>query len=333
MPLVKISSLYYDWPWKRQTPGESLQWGDYTFSFDPSLKEADYWVIYDDLNHIESTKCKPSNTLVVLSECQDVKVYPKGFTDQFRNVLTYRTDIDHPGIVRGQAAYPWWVGMSYSPELKRLAYDNYTLTYDNLKANRPVEKTKLISVISSSKTLAAGHVARLEFVTKLREIMPDVDVFGKGIVPFDDKWEVLSPYRFHIVIENAFYKDYFSEKLADAFLAECYPLYHGCPNVSDYFPNNAVTAIDIKQPDKAVEIIKQAIDGEYDKKHAQAVQDAKDKILDTYNMFPTLEKILSSLPKSEERAKTLTFKPIYFYGPVMTGVLKGAKRLVKYGQL
>jgi Glycosyltransferase family 10 (fucosyltransferase) C-term len=40
---------------------------------------------------------------------------------------------------------------------------------------------------------------------------------------------------FHVAVENSRNKNYFTEKVIDAFLTRTVPLYWGCPNLADYF--------------------------------------------------------------------------------------------------
>ena len=56
--------------------------------------------------------------------------------------------------------------------------------------------------------------------------MPELDIFGRGIRPINDKSEALNKYKYHIVVEN-FRTSPLDRKLSDAFLAECLPFYAG----------------------------------------------------------------------------------------------------------
>ena len=87
--------------------------------------------------------------------------------------------------------------------------------------------------------------------------------YGRGFKPIPDKAEAILPYRYHITLENSSVKDYWTEKLADAYLGGAYPLYWGCPNLADYFPSDAFTMIDIDDPDTAIATIEKAIDNDY----------------------------------------------------------------------
>jgi len=96
-------------------------------------------------------------------------------------------------------------------------------------------KHKMASLVASARRNLEGHRLRHEIVDHIREARLDVDVMGRGYVPFEDKADGLAPYRYSVVIENIREKDYFSEKLVDACLCETVPIYWGVPNVEDYF--------------------------------------------------------------------------------------------------
>ncbi len=101
----------------------------------------------------------------------------------------------------------------------------------------PPEKTMALSTICSNKQLTQGHKARLDFLEDLNQHLgSDFSMYGYGRTPVVDKWDALWPYHYHLVVENTCIKDYWSEKLADAFLAFCMPIVWGCTNLNDYFP-------------------------------------------------------------------------------------------------
>ncbi len=59
--------------------------------------------------------------------------------------------------------------------------------------------------------------------------------------------------QFHIAIENAKQKDYFTEKLLGAFLSLCVPIYIGCPNITDYFDERGMFIAE--DPDDVLKIL------------------------------------------------------------------------------
>ncbi len=95
-------------------------------------------------------------------------------------------------------------------------------------------KTKACSLIASAKRSQEGHALRHSMADHVRAGALDVDVMGGGYQPFEHKADGLAPYRFSLVIENVREANYFTEKLIDALLCKCVPIYWGCPNIADF---------------------------------------------------------------------------------------------------
>ena len=93
-------------------------------------------------------------------------------------------------------------------------------------------KTKLVSLIASSKKITYGHRLRHEVGELVNE---KVDLLGGGYNPFDRKEDGHNPYMFSIVIENEKFPRFFSEKLLDCFLCKCVPIYWGAYEIGDIF--------------------------------------------------------------------------------------------------
>lgn len=93
-------------------------------------------------------------------------------------------------------------------------------------------KTKLISMIASSKTLCSEHILRQQVVNLYRD---KVDLYGRGYYDIDDKKQGLADYAFSITMENATYSNMFTEKITDCFMCGTIPVYYGIDNISDFF--------------------------------------------------------------------------------------------------
>lgn len=92
-----------------------------------------------------------------------------------------------------------------------------------------VKKSRMVSLIVSSKRDLERHVLRHGTVEWAARNGNDLDVMGRGHKPFENKSEGLAPYRFSVVVENVQEPNYFTEKLVDAVLSECVPIYWGVP--------------------------------------------------------------------------------------------------------
>lgn len=279
MYIVKLT-FNYDWPIFRQTPQNLGVWGDYMFVIDSNLKECDYWIIYTEYKLIEEQCiCNRENIFFIPGEGVNTCVkYPKEFLSQFGKIITVQREIKGKNVIHYQGANPWFVEKSYD-EL-------------NNKAN--VVKTKLMSIISSDKAFTQGHVKRLEFAKRIKEHYGDaVDFYGRGLNPFDRKWDTLAPYKYHISIENDYCDDYFTEKFFDPIFANSYPFYYGCPNLEEYVSKESFTRIDINNFDNSVSIIDNIIksDDIYNEFHNNCYK-YKEELLNKHQFFPMLCKFM-----------------------------------------
>jgi hypothetical protein len=92
-------------------------------------------------------------------------------------------------------------------------------------------------------------------------------------------------------LENSQQENYWTEKLADAFLSWCVPIYWGCPNIYDYFPNDSYYLLDINHPnpiEQINEIIKRPI-------NIESLGKARNIILDKYNLWEVIYKKIKNI--------------------------------------
>lgn len=111
------------------------------------------------------------------------------------------------------------------------------------------DKTKMVSIIASPKTITEGHRLRHSVINTFNTL----EVFG-----FHDRIENkitgLKDFRFSIVIENCKEDYYFTEKLIDCFITGTVPIYWGCPSISDFFDSKGmITFNDIDDLNKIID--------------------------------------------------------------------------------
>jgi len=97
-------------------------------------------------------------------------------------------------------------------------------------------KTKLISIISSNKKQTYGQQLRHKIINTHNNI----DVYGNGYNPIDNKISGLKDYMFSVVIENHREDYFFTEKLIDCLVTGTIPIYYGCPSISKFFDDDAI---------------------------------------------------------------------------------------------
>ncbi len=94
------------------------------------------------------------------------------------------------------------------------------------------EKTKLLSMVTSNKTMTKNHNLR----NRLAALWKDkLDLYGRGYNEIEKKEEGLSDYMFSVCIENDCYETYFTEKILDCFATGTIPIYLGAPDISKHF--------------------------------------------------------------------------------------------------
>ncbi|TAF63062.1 MAG: FkbM family methyltransferase [Cytophagales bacterium] len=298
MKTIKFSFPYTNWPVQRQTPQHSGVWKDYNFIINnDDLKEADYWVVFEDiLKDKEKVKCPKENTIFITGEGTATGTYDDRFLRQFNHIITCQKRIKINNTHYFHTANPWFVGKSY----------------DELIQAEEVKKTKNISLICSDKQFTEGHKQRYDFCMQLKQYFGDrLDLFGRGINDFDDKWDTLADYKFSIAIENNVEEDWFTEKLYDCFLSETIPIYYGCPNIDNYFSPESIVKIDINDIEKAIQTIENVLSNEnFYQERLKDLQTNKIKYLDNYNIYPLIVNFIenNSLHTKNPKSRTVVLK-------------------------
>ena len=313
MKRIKLSIALDNEKCNRQLPGGGYVWKGYEFIINKPCEEADYWVVYSKGNReTETCSVAPENTLFITGEPDTIYHYSQRFVNQFGKVLSCQKNLKHKNLVKSQPAQPWHIGKVAKRRIgsngeEQIAAE-YTLSYDDLKVSTP-EKTKLMSVITSNKAFTKGHRERIEFVHKLKEHYGDkLDMFGWGFNGFENKWDVIAPYKYHIALENNSTPYYWTEKLADSYLGNAFPIYFGAENVDEFFSKDSFLAIDIHDVEGAIKKIDAVISEDLATKNASAVEAAKQLVLDKYNLFNLIvEQIQDMNPEAEK--KQFTIKP------------------------
>ncbi len=272
----------------RRFPGRVPTWHNCDFLFDPSEREYDWLVVYDDLPRnapAEPLACPSGHTLLLTGEPSSITYYGRAFLEQFGHVLTSQEPwaLRHPGVIRRQAGLLWYYGGSGEHG-----------THDALSTASPAPKTKLFSTVCSNKAMRHTlHSRRLAFTKQLKQDLPLLDVFGYGMGKLNDKAEALDRYKYHLVIENHSCVHHWTEKLADAYLGHCLPLYFGCTNLDEYFPRDSYIWIDIRDYDRARAEIERVIHSDEYERRLPSIREARRLILEEYATFPQLAKLIS----------------------------------------
>ena len=165
---------------------------------------------------------------------------------------------------------------------------------DILASPKTVRVNKL-AIIISNKSYSEGQKKRLDFIMKLKEdLKEDLHVFGHGFNPIKDKYDIHSKYKYSLVLENTITTDYWTEKLADCFLSESYPIYSGCTNISDYFDKSSFTAINIENYDESYNKIISILNSDLYNSSYESLILSKGRVANKYNLFNQIDSIISN---------------------------------------
>ncbi len=298
---IKISTSNPKIPIIRQIPELKSTWGNYEFFVNTTINACDYWFIYDGLLQKETVSCPPENVILITAEPDTIRKYDTQFLKQFGGVITSQRQIEHPNVLLQQQGQTWDFGINYDKNSPH--YLKY-LSYEKIAQPITEPKEKTLSIIASNKALTPGHKNRLAFIDLLKKELGDsFDIFGARINHIADKRDAIVPYKYVLAIENSSIPHYWTEKLADVFLGEAYPIYYGCPNIYDYFPQESLTVIDINEPEAAIATIKKIIANNVYEKNKSAIAQAKKLILEKYNLFALMSKYAESHPSNSEKTK------------------------------
>ncbi len=181
---------------------------------------------------------------------------------------------------------------------------------------RDIKKNKLISVFCSNKVFTEGHRARFNFCKTLKSHFKDkLDWFGNGVRPIENKWDGVAPYKYHISLENFRGDDYWTEKLMDPLMVLTHPIYCGATNIDQYFTKNHITEIDIKYPKTAIYKIEKLIEEDFYESNFSHLLEARDLVMDKYNLFNIITDIVQKDEKISEaqNTKLITIKNESFF--------------------
>ena len=296
---MKIVLIIKDWDFinlKRQTLNFDYKWNDFQFTEDLDSKY-DYVVVLGFVTKDYNLSCAKENAILLTQEPPNSRYnwLPNSFS-QFGTVLTqFESTDDH--VINHQPCIPWFINKSY----------------DQLKNEEPEFSSKkhLISCITSTKNTLPGHDLRLKFLYELKNNI-SFDLFGKGYQYIADKYDGLRDYKYSLAIENTSVKDYWTEKIADCYLSYSMPIYYGCTNISEYFPEDSFIQIDINNIPEAIEIINNAIENKMWEKNMESIIQARNLVLDNYQFFPSISKVINEMPEIRNSDNKILLSKNYF---------------------
>ena len=179
-----------------------------------------------------------------------------------------------------------------------------------LMHNRLPQKSKLISGVVSDKTVSpygdmrAGRQRRISFIADKLSTIPEYEHFGmihQTDSPISklrcyrgaptNKEDGLFPYKYTFAAENGCEKNYFTEKLIDAILSECFTFYVGHPSVEKFFDPRCFKRLNLTYMNNSLWDVKNGMDRKLWEQNIQFIRKEKHRILTQLSVFPILESL------------------------------------------
>jgi Glycosyltransferase family 10 (fucosyltransferase) C-term len=111
---------------------------------------------------------------------------------------------------------------------------------------KPSRKKLICSVVSGFNGVP-GYEDRRQFLEEFSRSTPHFDIYGRYSKSIQSlpayrgyaasKYKTISQYRYNLAIENSVEDWYISEKIFDALLCGCMPIYYGSEKIFDLLPN------------------------------------------------------------------------------------------------
>jgi hypothetical protein len=284
----------------RQTPQGAGLWRDAQFCLSAADEDVDWLVVLDEPVPFLKTRIPKERRILFVTEPDDIRHYPLYYLNHFGTVVS---PVDLPRYrgrhVKQQPALPWWLGAGHYFDKK--LDDVWSL--EQLQGMAVPAKPRMLSVVCSTQNQFPMHKRRLDFVIRAKAYFGDgLHWYGRGIKTVADKGEALLPYRYNIMLENNHIDHFWTEKLADCYLAYTFPIYSGCRNAGDYFPRDAFEPIDIDDFEGTIAKIKRILDQDPWQDRLGAIRQARLKVLNQYNFFNACLDIVSALEPSAKPA-------------------------------
>lgn len=230
--------------------------------------------------------------LCFLTEPPGVKRYNPAYLDQFELVIGAYRPKGYDGAMVTAPMFPeWWYRRSSK-------FGPYGASWSDLETSTmsATNRSNAVSVVCSDKRSTVQHMRRLRFIKHLRKALgPQLQVYGRGFNPIEDKCEAIDPCRYHLVLENNTLANGWTEKTADAMLGGAYPIIAGPSNLANFFDLDGFEIVDLKAPSSAIATIEKLLTSNEAIEAADAMARNKQRIMHEHQLFPIIARAIGVL--------------------------------------
>jgi len=247
----------------------------YYLEADPNLKDKPISIFNDYTPTIEELSINPYNFLIInepneLFGLHDWAIYNAKL---FSGILTWSEKI----LTQCENSVLMPFGMSFLHENNR---------YEVLSQ---FTKQLEVSYLCGAKQITLGHKLR----HKIFNLKDQIKIPSKWYYTTEEPKEIcFHNSMFHIAIENSQNKNFFTEKIVDAFLSKTIPIYWGCPNIGEFFDINGIYTFSSEED--LLSLINSLTEEDYINKK-ESIENNYQLALYWQNYYPRLIEILKEI--------------------------------------
>ena len=195
-------------------------------------------IVREELNIINK------DVLIVIREPKDyAHLYLNHLSDDFfrNNRVTILSHLDSPDYFIQSPQAHQFIRSFFYPNFHHWA------TADALNSLGNKKRQKLIFALTSGLSGIPGNALRKQFIERLSQTNPQFDFYGRfsrdafslksyrGLCSF--KYRLLANYKYNLILENSPWEEgYITEKIFDALICGCMPIFHGTNKIFELLP-------------------------------------------------------------------------------------------------
>lgn len=286
-----FATMHLPWPWLRQTEDGCGGMAHARFLLNESPSHAQWLVVIDEPPANFETYVPTARRVLFITEPPEVKVYPPSYLRQFGYVVSPYgiRGVASESLLQENSCLAWHLGVN-------TAGNAYTSVLKNLAEIRHLsmpEKKGIFSVICSTKTFTLAQRKRITFVKKLQAHFGEVvDVYGRGHNPIPDKALAILPYKYHLVLENSYLENSWTEKLSDTWLGYTYPIYLGASNIESCSLPGAMLVLQPDNEEANINAIAKLLQEDPWESSLPALRKCRQWVLETTNVFARIDRMI-----------------------------------------
>jgi hypothetical protein len=277
-----ISNLPSDLLSRQQVLESNTSW---IYSSDPV--DADVYVVYGSISRLHFRNQDALRIFIAL-EPPEIFQYSLRALERYDIVLA--PDYAYMKSLRNRFVTTGLLNWSISRPRKAIEADQLPTSDVAYHANSYHQRP--LTTVISLKQITPLQFERINFVKYLKHRLPELQIYGREILPIPDKWEALVRSNFHLAIENSQHPGYWTEKLSDSLLSGTRTFYCGDPNILSEFSAKAVIPIDITDFEGSFCVIREHLGQEMTTETANHLVEARRYILEQANIHSRILQVL-----------------------------------------